>query len=112
MYFGTPTSTALSNVVKFFDRSSGGSFKYFKSSSGSRWSNLNGGMKGQFNGYSTNGNPKHYKFRSTHIRREKYAKTKDSPFKVAGFKIKQVSEKELQQDLQSIYMGHDRFLRA
>jgi len=30
------------------------------------------GMKGPLNGYGTNGNPKHYKFRATHIRRDRH----------------------------------------
>ena len=70
------------------------------------------GMKGQFNGYGPNGNPKYYKFKTTHIRREKYEKEKNTPFKANGFKTKEVDEKQLYENLQSIHMDYNRFLRG
>ena len=70
------------------------------------------GMKGQFNGYSPNGNPKHYKFKTTHTRREKYAQEYNAPFKVSGFKTKKFNEKQAYKNLQSIQLDYDRFLRG
>lgn len=70
------------------------------------------GMKGQFNGFGPNGNPKYYKFKTTHTRRDKHAREHKAPFKVNGFNIKEVNEKELYKNLQSIQLDYDRFLRG
>ena len=70
------------------------------------------GMKGQFNGYGPNGNPKYYKFRTTHTSRDKHAKQQNTSFKVSGFKTKEVNESRLCKNLQSIHLDYDRFLRG
>lgn len=70
------------------------------------------GMKGQFNGYSPNGKPKYYKFKTTHTRREKYANQKQITPTVRGFKSEQIDDQELCKNLQTIHLGHDRFLRG
>ena len=70
------------------------------------------GMKGQFNGYGPSGNPKYYKFKTTHTRRDKYAKEEIGSFKADGFKVKIIDEKQLYEDIRSIHMDYDRFLRG
>ena len=70
------------------------------------------GMKGQFNGYGPNGNPKYYKFKTTHMRREKHATEKITSFKTSGFKTKEVDENELYKNLQAVHLDYDRFLRG
>ena len=70
------------------------------------------GMKGQFNGYGPNGNPKYYKFKTTHIKRDKYAKEGKVSFNFKGFKSKPIDDQHLHKNLQSIHMDYDRFLRG
>ena len=70
------------------------------------------GMRGQFNGYGPNGNPKYYKFKTTHMRREKHATEKITSFKTSGFKTKEIDENELYKNLQSFHLDYDRFLRG
>ena len=70
------------------------------------------GMKGQFNGYGPNGNPKYYKFKTTHIRREKHENQKQVTLNASGFENKQVDEEGLYKNLQAIHLGYDRFLRG
>ena len=70
------------------------------------------GMKGQFNGYSLNGNPRYYKFKTTHTRRDKHAEEKNETFRVSGFKTKSFDQSEAYKNLQSIQLDYDRFLRG
>jgi hypothetical protein len=70
------------------------------------------GMKGQFNGYGPTGKPKHYKFKTTHIRRDKYATENEISFNVKGYKVKDIDEQSLYKSLQSTHLGYDRFLRG
>jgi len=69
------------------------------------------GMKGRQNGYSTNGNPKHYKFRTTPIRRTK----RRDPVEIVSaddrVSLPKVSERSLLADLEASCATYDRFLR-
>ena len=69
------------------------------------------GMKGRQNGYSTNGNPKHYKFRTTPIRRTK----RRDPVEIVSaddrVSLPRVSQKSLLADLAESCTTYDRFLR-
>jgi hypothetical protein len=69
------------------------------------------GMKGRQNGYSTNGNPKHYKFRTTPIRRTK----RRDPVEIASaddrVSLPRVSQKSLLKNLETSCAAYDRFLR-
>jgi len=69
------------------------------------------GMKGRQNGYSTNGNPKHYKFRTTPIRRTK----RRDPVEIIStddrVSLPRVSQKSLLADLTQSCATYDRFLR-
>ncbi len=69
------------------------------------------GMKGRQNGYSTNGNPKHYKFRTTPIRRTK----RRDPVEIVSaddrVSLPRVSEKSLLKNLAESCAPYDRFLR-
>ena len=69
------------------------------------------GMKGRQNGYSTNGNPKHYKFRTTPIRRTK----RRDPVEIVSaddrVSLPRVSEKSLLKNLAESCATYDRLLR-
>ena len=69
------------------------------------------GMKGRQNGYSTNGNPKHYKFRTTPIRRTK----RRDPVEIVStndrVSLPKVSTRSLCADLEKFCATYDRFLR-
>ena len=69
------------------------------------------GMKGRQNGYSTNGNPKHYKFRTTPIRRTK----RRDPVEIVSaddrVSFPKVSTRSLCEDLEKFCPTYDRFLR-
>ena len=69
------------------------------------------GMKGRQNGYSTNGNPKHYKFRTTPIRRTK----RRDPVEIIStddrVSLPRVSQKSLFTNLTQSCATYDRFLR-
>ena len=70
------------------------------------------GMKGLFaGGYTTAGNPKHYKFRTTSIRRETYKQSNEYEPQAENIKIPKVGEQNLLKDLSSSCMAYDRFLR-
>tara|TARA_A100001515_G_scaffold144928_2_gene150788 strand:+ start:283 stop:1176 length:894 start_codon:yes stop_codon:yes gene_type:complete len=69
------------------------------------------GMKGLFNGYTSAGNPKHYKFKTTHIRREKHAITKIHKIASKGFKKPPSNKKIYNQMLQSACLDSNVFLR-
>ena len=69
------------------------------------------GMKGRQNGYSTNGNPKHYKFRTTPISRTKHR----DPVAIIStddrVSLPKVSEGCMLADLEAACSAYDRFLK-
>jgi hypothetical protein len=70
------------------------------------------GMKGLFaGGYTTAGNPKHYKFRTTSIRRETNKQTNESTPQADNIKVSKDSEHGLLKSLSSACVAYDRFLR-
>ena len=69
------------------------------------------GMKGRQNGYSTNGNPKHYKFRTTPIRRTKRRDPVEIVSKDDRVSIPKVSTRSLYANLETSCSAYDRFLR-
>jgi hypothetical protein len=69
------------------------------------------GMKGRQNGYSTNGNPKHYKFRTTPIRRTKCRDSLEIVSKNDRVSLPKVSVRSLLADLEASCAAYDRFLR-
>ena len=70
------------------------------------------GMKGTFaHDYTTAGNPKHYKFRTTSLYRETREQSNESLPQATNIKIPQIREQDLLQDLPAACMAYDRFLR-
>ena len=69
------------------------------------------GMKGRQNGYSTNGNPKHYKFRTTPISRTKRRDPVEIVSKNDRVSLPKISEKSLLANLEAACSAYDRFLR-
>lgn len=70
------------------------------------------GMKGQFaGGYTTAGNPKHYKFRTTSIRRETRSDTSKPSVPSENIKIGTPDEQSLLKNLQSASLAYHRFLK-
>ena len=69
------------------------------------------GMKGKFNGYGTNGKPKHYKFRTTSTYREKSERTNEYEAQSAAVEIPTYCEESLLQDLQEASLDYNRFLK-
>jgi len=69
------------------------------------------GMKGLFNGYSQNGKPKYYKFRTSGIARTKSEQQGAITPQASNIKMPKVSEEDLLKDLPSACLGYDRFLR-
>ena len=69
------------------------------------------GMKGRQNGYSTNGNPKHYKFRTTPIRRTKRRDPMEIISKDDRVSLSEVSTRSLLATLEASCAAYDRFLR-
>ncbi len=69
------------------------------------------GMRGRQNGYSTNGNPKHYKFRTTSISRTKCRDSVEIVSKNDQVSLPKVSEGSLLGDLAASCATYDRFLR-
>jgi hypothetical protein len=69
-------------------------------------------MKGLFaGGYTTAGNPKHYKFRTTSINRETNKQSNELKPQADNIKIAEDSEESMLKDLPSACMAYDRFLR-
>jgi len=69
-------------------------------------------MKGLFaGGYTTAGNPKHYKFRTTSINRETNKQTNEYEPQAENIKTPKIGEQNLLKDLSSACMAYDRFLR-
>tara|TARA_B100000287_G_scaffold404371_1_gene426997 strand:- start:1145 stop:2026 length:882 start_codon:yes stop_codon:yes gene_type:complete len=71
----------------------------------------NRGMKGLFNGYTKNGNPKHYKFRTSHIRRVIEKKYSPQISKAPEIICKAPNEEILLSSLPSAVVAYDRFLK-
>ena len=70
------------------------------------------GMKGVFAcDYTTAGNPKYYKFRTTSLYRETDQRPNEPQPQAANITIPQTNEKDLLKDLPSACMEYDRFLR-
>ncbi len=70
------------------------------------------GMKGTFaHDYTTAGNPKHYKFRTTSIHRETNKQGHEPRPSSSDIKIPEANEKDLLKNLPSAVMAYDRFLR-
>jgi hypothetical protein len=70
------------------------------------------GMKGTFaHDYTTAGNPKHYKFRTTSINRETNKQPNELTPEADNIKIAKDSEESMLKDLPSACMAYDRFLR-
>ena len=69
------------------------------------------GMRGRQNGYSTNGNPKHYKFRTTPIRRTKRRDPVEIVSKNDQVSFPKVSERSLLAGLKASCATYDRFLK-
>tara|TARA_Y100000034_G_scaffold135936_1_gene209889 strand:+ start:3344 stop:4186 length:843 start_codon:yes stop_codon:yes gene_type:complete len=68
------------------------------------------GMKGKFNGYGPNGNPKYYKFRTTHITRRTEKESTKNATTESAIEIPLCSEEDLLKDLSSRSVANDRFL--
>jgi hypothetical protein len=70
------------------------------------------GMKGTFaHDYTTAGNPKHYKFRTTSLYRETSEQPNELLPQATNIKIPQIREQDLLQDLPAACVAYDRFLR-
>ena len=69
------------------------------------------GMRGRQNGYSTNGNPKHYKFRTTPISRTKRRDSMASYAENDQVSFPKVSEERLLADFTKACATYDRFLK-
>ena len=70
------------------------------------------GMKGKFaHDYTTAGNPKHYKFRTTSIRRETHKQRDSVESQSENVKIAEHCEEHLLKDLPQACVAYDRFLR-
>ena len=70
------------------------------------------GMKGTFaHDYTTAGNPKHYKFRTTSINRETNKQRYEPRTSAGNIKIPKINEKDLLEHLPSASVDYDRFLR-
>ena len=69
------------------------------------------GMKGKFNGYGSNGNPKYYKFRTSSIARSR-RECRNTPKPQAGnITLPQDSEEDLLKGLPQSCLGYNRLLR-
>jgi len=69
------------------------------------------GMRGRQNGYSTNGSPKHYKFRTTSISRTKRRDSVAPYTENDQISIPKVSERDLLENLEASCATYDRFLK-
>jgi hypothetical protein len=69
------------------------------------------GMKGVFNGYTSSGKPKHYKFKTTHTRRDVQNMQVPGPSKEPNIICAPRHEKDLLPELPSSIVAYDRFLK-
>jgi len=70
------------------------------------------GMKGRFaHDYTTAGNPKHYKFRTTSLYREKSKPKHEYEPEAPNITIPQINEQDLLKDLKPACVAYDRLLR-
>ena len=72
------------------------------------------GMRGLFNGYDTNGRELYYKFKTSHITRQKTSECTDQALRgVRGLKnLTGQNGKHLYEDLSQVYVAHNRLLRG
>ena len=70
------------------------------------------GMRGLFNGFDQNGNAKYYKFKTSHIRREKHVRRKKAKFKVKGFEDCTHSQEDFNKIIQSSCLEANLFLKG
>lgn len=70
------------------------------------------GMRGLFNGIGPNGKPKYYKFKTTHLYREKYRFDEIARSNIKGLHIAQADSQVVYQDLPQICLDYDRFLKG
>jgi len=70
------------------------------------------GLKGLFNGYDKHGNPKHYKFKTTHMHRKTHVNDEAGEPRVEGVQIAQFNTKSLFKNIPQICMEYDRLLRC
>tara|TARA_R110001599_G_scaffold308217_3_gene515045 strand:- start:604 stop:1485 length:882 start_codon:yes stop_codon:yes gene_type:complete len=68
------------------------------------------GMKGLFNGYSTSGKPKYYKFRTTSISRARDRRADSFTAQASNIEIQHPSQENLLKDLSTACLDYDRFL--
>ena len=70
------------------------------------------GMKGLFaHDYTTTGKPKHYKFRTTSIRRQTDKQTNEFKAQASNILFPKIDEESLLKSLQTACVAYDRFLR-
>jgi len=70
------------------------------------------GMKGAFaHAYTTAGNPKHYKFRTTSLYRETNQRTNSLVPQAANIQVPEINEEDLLQALPEACLAYDRLLR-
>ena len=70
------------------------------------------GMKGKFaHAYTSAGNPKHYKFRTTSIGRETNCQRNSYEPQSESVEVAQVDSQSLLRDLPQACVAYDRFLR-
>ncbi len=69
------------------------------------------GMKGKFNGYGPNGNPKYYRFRTAHVKRRSRRTAATPAGKQKSIEIPRLKEQDLFKDLSLACMGYGGFLR-
>ena len=68
------------------------------------------GMKGRQNGFNSAGNPRHYKFKTSHIKREIKENEILKEYK-SNIQIPQIKRKDLYKSLPSATLAYNRFLR-
>ena len=69
------------------------------------------GMKGVLNGYTKNGTPRYYKFRTSSISRSKHSEKLEYKPKFKNIEIPQADQEDLLARLPHSCVGYDRFLK-
>ena len=70
------------------------------------------GMKGKFaHGYTSAGNRKHYKFRTTSIRRETHKPRDEYKPHAGNILLPEISEKDMLESISAASVAYDRFLK-
>ena len=70
------------------------------------------GMRGLFNGIGPNGKPKYYKFKTTHLYREKCRFDEIARSNIKGLHIAQADNQVAYEDLPQICLDYGRFLKG